>query len=238
MSQLEFLCSSGRRVPVELRRRRGTRHLRLSFNVKNRIALSLPWHCTERAGLKFIEQHREWLERQIALVPGVTGIREWLEQSPWFSARGQRFDLELKTCSGRRACYSIYEALGQVVLRLPEGSEDAVFDTLLRRFAKEVLAERTRELARRHGLSYQGVSVRDQSSRWGSCSSKRGISLNWRLVLIDPALQDYVILHELAHLTEMNHSRRFWHLLGTYDPDRERHEAELDALTPKVMRVR
>jgi len=81
------------------------------------------------------------------------------------------------------------------------------------------------------------LSVRDQSSRWGSCSSRGAISLNWRLVLMEPALQDYVILHELAHLTEMNHSARFWDLLDTYDSGRAEHEAQLDACCAALMRV-
>ena len=63
------------------------------------------------------------------------------------------------------------------------------------------------------------------------------MSLNWRLILLPPELQDYVILHELAHLTEMNHSARFWALLERYDPQRAEHEAALDALSARLMRV-
>lgn len=238
MNPLEFLCSSGQSVPVELRRRKGTRHLRLSINVKNRIVLSLPWHCTERAGLQFIEQHREWLEQQIESVPVVTSIREWLVQSPRLSADGKVFGIRIEATPNRRAFYLIDQELSRVVLHLPDGADEASLLALVRQFAKEVLARRVADHAERLDLSYKSIRVRDQSSRWGSCSSKRGISLNWRLVLIEPALQDYVILHELAHLTEMNHARSFWRLLDAYDPDRVQHEAELDGLTPKVMRVR
>ena len=78
---------------------------------------------------------------------------------------------------------------------------------------------------------------RDQSSRWGSCSSIGKISLNWRLILTAAELQDYVILHELAHLTEMNHSKSFWALLERYDAKRIEHEAELDRIGPELMRV-
>ena len=91
--------------------------------------------------------------------------------------------------------------------------------------------------AKRLGLHYRVLSVRDQSSRWGSCSAGRGISLNWRLVLLRPELQDYVILHELAHLTEMNHGKVFWALLDQYDPDRIRHERAIDKVSAELMRV-
>lgn len=238
MRQVEFLCDSGRRVPVELRRRKGARHLRLSVNVKNQIMVSLPWHCSERAGLKFIEQNRKWLEQQIESVPGVIGIREWLAQSPFLAAFGQQMEVRVEATSKRRACYTLDREKACVVLRQPFGAGDAALFELVRQFAKEALARRGADHAERLGLHYAGLTVRDQSSRWGSCSSKRTISLNWRLVLIEPDLQDYVILHELAHLTEMNHSKRFWRLLDAYDPARKEHEARLDALTPKVMRVR
>jgi predicted metal-dependent hydrolase len=91
--------------------------------------------------------------------------------------------------------------------------------------------------AKRFGLSYSVLSVRDQSSRWGSCSARRGISLNWRLILLQPELQDYIILHELAHLTEMNHGKGFWALLDIYDPNRITHEANIDKTSAELMRV-
>lgn len=69
---------------------------------------------------------------------------------------------------------------------------------------------RVNELASEHGLTVKRVTVRDQRSRWGSCSVKGVISLNWRLVQAPDFVRDYIIVHELMHLREMNHSNRFW----------------------------
>ena len=91
--------------------------------------------------------------------------------------------------------------------------------------------------AKRFGLSYRAISIRNQTSRWGSCSARRCISLNWRLILLRPELQDYIILHELAHLTEMNHGKGFWELLDQYDPERIRHEVAIDKVSAELMRV-
>lgn len=237
VSRLEYTTSAGRKLPVELRRRKGTRHLRLSLNLRNQIVLSLPWHCSERAGLKFMEQNREWLEGQLASAPEALGLAQWLKQSPWLTAGGVRLRVAWQKGSGSRAGYTVKEDEERIDLQLPPEAGDAVLDKLVRKFAKEVLFARASELAGRHGLHFSRLSVRNQSSRWGSCSSKRAISLNWRLVLVEPAVQDYIILHELAHLREMNHSKKFWQLLTSYDPNRERNEAELNALTPKIMRV-
>jgi len=80
----------------------------------------------------------------------------------------------------------------------------------LRQQAVRDLPARLRELARQHGFTVGSVTVRAQRSRWGSCSPTGRISLNWRLVQLPADVADYVLLHELAHLTHLNHSARFW----------------------------
>ncbi len=85
--------------------------------------------------------------------------------------------------------------------------------------ARDELPARAWALAAMHGLSPARVSVRDQRSRWGSCGRNGHICLNWRLVLMPPAVRDYVILHELMHLRQMNHSAAFWRLVAAACPD-------------------
>ena len=83
----------------------------------------------------------------------------------------------------------------------------------LRRQAAEQLIPRLHELAAQHGLHVGRVSIRNQRSRWGSCSRNGAISLNYRLVLMPPAVAEYVLIHELMHLQEQNHGTRFWRLV-------------------------
>lgn len=80
----------------------------------------------------------------------------------------------------------------------------------MRAIALAELPGRCVELAGRHGLTVSRVSIRNQRSRWGSCSSRGTIALNWRLVQMPASVSDYVILHELMHLRQPNHSRQFW----------------------------
>jgi predicted metal-dependent hydrolase len=68
-------------------------------------------------------------------------------------------------------------------------------------------------------VGYGRVSVRDQATRWGSCSTSTNLAFNWRLVLAPPEVLDYVVVHELAHLVEMNHGPAFWALVGRHCPD-------------------
>ncbi|MEM8866700.1 MAG: SprT family zinc-dependent metalloprotease [Verrucomicrobiota bacterium] len=224
-------------VPVEIRRRKGTRHLRLMLGHQNQIIASVPWRCSDKEAMAFIEVQRPWVEAQLASVPAAGSLTGWLSKHPRVSASGDVFHLRIVPSAGRRADYSFAKDGADLVLRLPDPEEDSAVLKLVRRFAKDALYCRTAFQAKRLALEVPAVSVRDQSSRWGSCSSKRALSLNWRLVLLEPELQDYVILHELAHLTEMNHSKRFWALLDDYDPQRAEHEAQLDAIAATIMRV-
>ncbi len=73
-------------------------------------------------------------------------------------------------------------------------------------------------LAERHGISVTRVSIRNQRSRWGACSARGSITLNWRLILVPDFVREYVMLHELMHRRELNHSRRFWKLVAGVCP--------------------
>jgi len=89
---------------------------------------------------------------------------------------------------------------------------------VLRELAEDELPERVKELAALHGLTVNRISVRNQRSRWGSCSARGVVSLNWRLVQAPEFVRDYIIIHELMHLRQMNHSARFWELVHTAFP--------------------
>lgn len=88
-----------------------------------------------------------------------------------------------------------------------------------RNLAREVLGARTGYYARKMGVTYGRISIREQKTRWGSCSSAGNLNFNWKLVLMPPELLDYVVVHELAHRKEMNHSPRFWAIVERELPD-------------------
>ena len=133
-------------------------------------------------------------------------------QAADFAAKHKRW-LEKRKREARK------RAAGRQVI----GAEEA---SRLRRQARQVLAEKTEYWARRMGVSYGRISIRQQATRWGSCSAAGNLNYNWQLVLLPEPLQDYVVVHELAHRREMNHSPRFWAVVAAYLPDcRERKKA-------------
>ena len=102
--------------------------------------------------------------------------------------------------------------------RPPPGTIRRYVEGWQRRKAERDLPARLIQLAQRHDISISRVSVRDQRSRWGACSSRGTITLNWRLILVPDFVCDYVLLHELMHRRELNHSTRFWRLVAACCP--------------------
>ena len=91
-------------------------------------------------------------------------------------------------------------------------------ETALRTRAAKELPGELLALAAAHGVTVTRVSIRNQRSRWGACSARGSITLNWRLVLVPPFVREYVMLHELMHRRELNHSRRFWRHVAAVCP--------------------
>lgn len=85
--------------------------------------------------------------------------------------------------------------------------------------ARKVFAQKADYYAEKLGVTYNRIAIREQKTRWGSCSSKKNLNFNWRLLLAPEEILDYVVAHELSHLKEMNHSREFYKVLESVMPD-------------------
>jgi len=111
---------------------------------------------------------------------------------------------------------------GPIQLRksaVEQSSVKQVLENFYRSRARDYLTDRTDHYAERMGVEYKKLELRNQRTRWGSCSTGGTISLNWRLIMAPPEVVDYLVVHELAHLTEQHHGREFWQLVGKHIPD-------------------
>ena len=127
---------------------------------------------------------------------------------------------------------------GSCVLTLPKpDDEDAVraaLKTALSRLALTRIRERLQQYAPSMGVQFGRVAIRDQKSRWGSCSAKHNLNFNWKLIMAPPEALDYVVIHELCHLIEFNHSPRFWSLVRAQMPEYESWKKWLKAHGPEL----
>ncbi len=105
---------------------------------------------------------------------------------------------------------------------------------MLMKKARDYLPYRLEYYAKLYGYSYDKCRLTHANTRWGSCSSKRTISLNIGLMKLPEPLRDYVILHELAHLNHMDHSKAFWAEVGEHDPRYKIHDKKLKVFSPGV----
>jgi len=103
-----------------------------------------------------------------------------------------------------------------------------------RRIAKEVLADKVIAYAKIMGFLPVDVKINGAKTRWGSCSGKNSINFSWRLIMADEATIDYVVVHELAHIKEHNHSDRFWAIVTSVAPDYKQRRAQLKELQKRL----
>lgn len=221
VSSVDWLLVGAKPVRLRLARNRRARRYILRLLHDGSARVTIPRGGTVAGARRFAHQNCGWLERQIARRAALpTRPRTWLAGTEilW---RGGMVRLETRTEAG--GCRVNF---GDQEVRVQDGSGDLRphLEAYLWRLAARELAARTWELAARHGFPVRRVAVRNQRSRWGSCSRRGTVSLNWRLVQTPESVRDYLICHELAHLKEMNHSARYWSVVAQLCPDF--HQAE------------
>lgn len=119
----------------------------------------------------------------------------------------------------------------KLIASIPSGnnsfSQDEIYNIWLKHKAKTYIPIRVKVLSEKMGFNYKKIAIRSQKSRWGSCSTGGRLSFNYKLMMFRKEVIDYVIIHELCHLKEMNHSKKFWKLVERFCPDYKNIKREL-----------
>ena len=225
-------------APCRFRRSKKARRVTARVLMGGEIELVLPARHSEKEGLTFLQKQGEWLEKQLARSIAPVSLLEHLRKKPFLTIDGKKRPTVLEfVCSKDSPNWLRSKNAGVEFALDPvqDPERQAVF--LARNLAKSYFPVRVAHLGKRVGLRAKLVRVGDQRRRWGSCSSRDVLSLNWRLLLLEPALQDYVIHHELAHLKIMNHSRDYWKFLSTIEPKALEHDRKVTKLSSQLMSV-
>jgi Predicted metal-dependent hydrolase len=185
------------------------------------LRVTLPVGANQKDAIRFIDSIRQ------KLIAKQRKLQEKQEKNAIFidensSLRTLTFRIEVKRSTREGIFFSLkgdvlYIEIPQNVNCADENIQSTLWNGInyfLRKEAKRLLPQRTAMLAKAHNFSFSSVKIQSSKSRWGSCSSKRNINLSFYLLLLPQHLIDYVILHELCHTKEMNHSAKFWELMN------------------------
>lgn len=192
------------------------------------VEIVVPRGTRPRMIEQFVSRHRTWIERKLALYrPLDTALAGGLPGEIHFAASGRRYELQfIESANPPRLVVD-----GASLLLYGSPARPVLLRHVLQRFtmreAHATLAPWLAALAAASGLHYQRIQIRRQRTRWGSCSRSGTISLNACLLFQPPAVVNYLLIHELAHTAHMNHSRRFWKLVGKLEPEWRRLDAAL-----------
>lgn len=212
-------------LPVEFVRNPRARRYILRLTPDRVARVTVPRLGNRAEAFAFAQRQAAWLEKQLAKPPRSRHATEW-KHGTEILFRGERVALHLEThasgCIVRFANQEI--ALKQTATNLRPAVERHLW-----RLATKELPPRLLELAAQPSIAVARVTVRNQRSRWGSCSRAGTVSLNWRLVQTPGFVRDYICVHELMHRREMNHSARYWQHVAEAFPRWEEAERWLKA---------
>lgn len=202
----------------EVRRHPGARRLTLRVSRTSRaVVVTIPVQCDLDEAGSFLNRHIDWVRERLDSLPDPVPFRDGVAMP----LRGEPHTVVFTGCTRSRIVTRVAKPGQRPEIRVPGSLDmaprrlrDWLFDE-----ARRDLAERVAFHSKTLRVKSTKIAVRDQTSRWGSCSSTGVLSFSWRLVLSPPHVLDYVAAHEVAHLAEMNHGPRFWALVKKADPE-------------------
>ncbi|WP_346291911.1 SprT family zinc-dependent metalloprotease [Sphaerothrix gracilis] len=210
------------------------KHVSIKISPYGQIEVVVPRQFDTRRLPEILEKKQTWIEQTLARLaaqrqsadaalaetrPSQIQLRSLDEIWDIVYQPSQSERLQVKTLSSQRLAVT-----GPV-------AETAICQEALRRWlqrkAQQILPRWLQRRSRMAGLPYRQVAIRGQKTRWGSCSSQQHISLNYKLLFLPPSLVDYVLVHELCHTRQMNHSPAFWSLVAQQMADYQQHKTQL-----------
>jgi predicted metal-dependent hydrolase len=193
-----------------IRRSPRARRIRVKVDPYDGVELVVPQRATKREAQQAITELRPWIDRRLK---EAEAARERLTSPPgtvpFLGAHLRLHYDEIRTRAHRKGN----------ALHLPQANANDALERWYRTQARNHIAPRLDHATRALGKRHTTLSIRNQRTRWGSCSSTGAMSFNWRLMLAPEPVLDYVVWHEACHLVVMDHSKRFWSLVERHVPD-------------------
>jgi predicted metal-dependent hydrolase len=225
--QIIAVEAGGETYDITVRRHRRARRYTLRIHASRREAiLSMPMRGNLGDAKAFAQRHGGWLAERLRKLPEAIALTD----GAGLPLRGE----QIRIVHRARSRGTVWRECGDDGASMLCVAGDTAHTArrvkdYLKREARRDLSLAVRRHADALGVKFRRISVRDQTSRWGSCNSDGVLSFSWRLILAPPFVLDYLAAHEVAHLVEMNHSVRFWRVVACICPDMDRAKAWLNA---------
>jgi predicted metal-dependent hydrolase len=215
----------GKKAPFKLREVKGARRIILRVTHEG-VVVTKPYWVSRRQVEAFLDEQHVWIRNEVE--KWGQKLKETLCDRVLYHGR----EHTIRRASGGpvRLADGVFWAPGDS----PEERLAHVMEWMQRR-ARAAIRSAASEWAPVLGVRPKRVAIRDQVSRWGSCSSEASLSFNWRLVMAPPRVLEYIVIHELAHIRHHDHSRRFWSFVAKFCPDYAKHEQWLDDHNDRIM---
>lgn len=222
------------RQALRLKRSARARNVRLKVFPSGQVELVVPQHFDERRLPPILDQHEPWVLRTLAKLGTQAGLPEPPQPPEKIHLRATDEIWRLEYLDGESGHYGCREQ-GGGLLRVSGGlAWQAALKRWLARKGRQHLEPWLEQVSEELDLPYTGVSIRGQKTRWGSCSAKRHINLNYALLFLPPECVRYLFVHELCHTVHLNHSLRYWKLVESKEPEYRRLERALRQATALV----
>ena len=210
---------------------RRARRLSVRVYPGGRVEVVVPPGAPASMVHQFVHTHRDWIDQRVAdLSAAAPRAQELRPQTIELRAVGRLIHVEYELLPRRGVLVQTRDRDGAIALRGSVESDVDVAYALrawLMDVAHDELGRQLKSVAQECGLQFARMQARRQKTRWGSCSSGGTISLNACSLFLDPAVVRYLLIHELCHTRHMNHSRRFWQLVESFEPDYQRLDRDL-----------
>lgn len=221
-------------IEYQLRRSRRSKNLRISIHPQKGLLVSCPPLYPQLLINRFIKSKSDWILNHLKNIVGDSANFKFSENAP-ITILGKNYRIMITKAQVLKPEVEFEEH--NLLIKTPLGKLEPAkkfFDKWIKRFTEKHINQRVEYYAQQNELKYNRVVIKNQQTLWGSCSSKKNLNFSKRLIQLPEWLIDYVVCHELAHLTEMNHGKGFWDLVGQYFPDYKKARRHLKAFRPDV----
>ena len=233
-----------REVAYRIRRSQRARHAHIKVD-RAGVEVVIPARAAKGWAEQLVQEHSRWILRRLEAVRRARELEKialgWYEKCVPVQGEDVPVDVVCRGRAGGRITVAM--KAGRLTVNTPDNcvaGVNAALERWLRRGARELIAERALRRCSEMDLRPNRICIRDQRTRWGSCSPKGNLSFSWRLIMAPPGVLDYIVVHESAHLAEPNHSPRFWRIVRAHCPALVEHKkwlrdhAGLLALLPRI----